>query len=240
MTKGMRDQVKDFNKPKEEAVPASWAIEVSGRPSKDKVEKEEAEEPTEDAICMVCFNGVSDDTNAILFCDGCNATIHQACYGVKEVPDGDFFCDRCRAVTEMVEDPTVPFTVYDCARGAMCCLCPLQHGGMKRTTDGRWCHLACASWTKDAIITDLDNMGPIDVTKVPVQAVVDENSRANRLLQRSGGDQGYDDMVPTRGAASGEVVTTGGSKNHPYKEAYVLQCAGRFLVPCCGGKKNTM
>ena len=46
MTKGMRDQVKDFNKPKEEAnESASWAIEVSGRPSKDKLEKEEAEEP---------------------------------------------------------------------------------------------------------------------------------------------------------------------------------------------------
>ena len=110
-------------------MPASWAIEVSGRPSKEKLEKEEEEEATEDAVCMVCFNGVSEDSNAIVFCDGCNATIHQACYGVKEVPEGDYFCDRCRAVTDMVENPAVPFTVYDCARGVMCCLCPLQHGG---------------------------------------------------------------------------------------------------------------
>ena len=49
---------------------------------------------------------------------------------------------------------------------------------------------------------------------------------------------GFEEMVPTK-AASGEVMTTGGSKNYPYKQACMFcNVLGGFLVPCCGGKKK--
>ena len=105
--------------------------------------------------------------------------------------------------------------------------------------DNRWpvVPLSVCILDEEAIITDMDNMGPIDVTKVPVQAVVDENSRANRLLARTGAE-GFEEMVPTK-AASGEVMTTGGSKNYPYKQACMFcNILGGYLVPCCGGKKK--
>lgn len=34
---------------------------------------------------MVCMDGRVDEANQIMYCDGCNAALHQACYGVHEV-----------------------------------------------------------------------------------------------------------------------------------------------------------
>jgi hypothetical protein len=45
--------------------------------------------------CNVCGDGTSDDLNQILFCDGCNVPIHQHCYGVDLIPEGEWFCQRC-------------------------------------------------------------------------------------------------------------------------------------------------
>ena len=98
----------------------------------------------------------------------------QACYGVSEIPDGDFFCDRCRAVQILADNKDEndednyfnPDTVRDVIK---CCFCPVYHGGYKATTDGRWIHLCCALWSQDSIIIDLNEMSPIDVSTVNVQ-----------------------------------------------------------------------
>lgn len=83
-----------------------------------------------------------------MFCDGCNAAIHQACYGVSEIPEGDFFCDRCRAIQLMGDEQEDDSFDHDNARDTIkCCLCPMYHGGIKPTTDGRWVHLCCAIWS---------------------------------------------------------------------------------------------
>ena len=169
--KGMRDQRPDFNKHADESLPASWTIKVDGRPKKEEAPEEPDEQ--EDAVCMVCFDGGSSDYNKILFCDGCNATLHQTCYGVPEIPDGDFFCDRCSAVQSLAIQ-TPDFSPEEAKDAVKCCLCPLYHGGLKPTTDGRWVHLCCALWSPPALILDLNEMSPIDLTAVPVQ-VPDED-----------------------------------------------------------------
>ncbi|KAJ1413194.1 PHD-zinc-finger like domain-containing protein, partial [Ochromonadaceae sp. CCMP2298] len=108
--------------------------------------------------CMVCFDGASVENNRILFCDGCNAALHQRCYGVRRIPDGDFLCDRCQYLQQ-----------EEAGGAPMCCLCPLKHGGLKPTTDGRWVHLCCALWSDHAVLLDLGEMGPVDVSRVRVQ-----------------------------------------------------------------------
>ena len=40
-----------------------------------------------------------------------------------------------------------------------CCLCPLYHGGLKPTTDGRWVHFCCALWANECTtIIDVNTM----------------------------------------------------------------------------------
>lgn len=167
MFRGMRDQQKDFNLQAPEVLPASWTIQVTGRPPAEVAADVDEAEPAEDAVCMCCFDGSSKDGNNIVFCDGCNAALHQACYGVSEVPEGDYFCDRCQEVKELAEDDD--FNVHEAKVAIMCCLCPMIHGGLKPTTDGRWVHLCCATWAQDSIIRDLTDMSPVDVSNVVVQ-----------------------------------------------------------------------
>jgi hypothetical protein len=110
IVKGIRDQKPDFNRLVEEQLPASWTIKVDGRPTPKSEEKLDEKDEQEDAVCMACFNGTSIDDNKILFCDGCNSSLHQVCYGVSEIPEGDFFCDRCRAVQSLATDDDVILT----------------------------------------------------------------------------------------------------------------------------------
>ena len=46
-------------------------------------------EGDEDALCAICCSGRSVDPNLIVFCERCDIAVHQQCYGVVEIPEGE-------------------------------------------------------------------------------------------------------------------------------------------------------
>ncbi|KAJ2720291.1 hypothetical protein GGI07_004698 [Coemansia sp. Benny D115] len=109
--------------------------------------------PAEDAACAVCGEEECDNANAIVFCDGCNLAVHQDCYGVPYIPEGQWLCRRCMLAP---------------AQDVACILCPQRGGAFKKTTANKWAHLLCALWIPEVGIANTVYMEPIDsVDQIP-------------------------------------------------------------------------
>lgn len=58
------------------------------------------EEEDETMACCVCFDSESNEMNPIVYCEKCNMSVHKACYGIPEVPDGASSShDPCLAIS---------------------------------------------------------------------------------------------------------------------------------------------
>ncbi|CAG9310895.1 unnamed protein product [Blepharisma stoltei] len=55
-----------------------------------KLQQIEDEFRNQEQVCYVC-----GEAGLIICCDGCPKVAHQACAGLDEIPDGDWFCSEC-------------------------------------------------------------------------------------------------------------------------------------------------
>ncbi|KNE98684.1 hypothetical protein PSTG_08053 [Puccinia striiformis f. sp. tritici PST-78] len=110
--------------------------------------------PVEDSRCAICEDGDTENSNAIVFCDGCNLAVHQDCYGVPYIPEGQWLCRKCTV------SPDRP----------ACELCPNSFGAFKQTSENRWAHLVCAIHIPETGVCNAMYMEPVDgVRCIPKQ-----------------------------------------------------------------------
>ncbi|KAI1752941.1 hypothetical protein F4782DRAFT_499185 [Xylaria castorea] len=123
---------------------SSSAAAVSGDPQPGE---------EQDSKCAICDDGDCENTNAIVFCDGCDLAVHQECYGVPFIPEGQWLCRKCQLIGRGV--PT-------------CIFCPNSDGAFKQTNSSKWAHLLCAMWIPEITLGNHTFMEPVmDVDKVP-------------------------------------------------------------------------
>ncbi|KAL3880908.1 hypothetical protein ACJMK2_033112 [Sinanodonta woodiana] len=119
---------------------------------KKKTEEGLGIEYDEDVVCEVCRSPDSEENNEMVFCDGCDICVHQACYGIQKVPEGSWLCRICALGIK----PT-------------CILCPKTGGAMKSTRSGtKWAHVSCAIWIPEVSIACVEKMEPVTkISQVP-------------------------------------------------------------------------
>ncbi|XP_065284722.1 protein AF-10 isoform X6 [Dermacentor albipictus] len=105
--------------------------------------------------CCVCSDERGWAENPLVYCDGqgCTVAVHQACYGIVQVPTGPWFCRKCESQER-------------CAR-VRCELCPSRDGALKRTDNGGWAHVVCALYIPEVRFGNVTTMEPIVLQLVP-------------------------------------------------------------------------
>eukprot|EP00820_Chromera_velia_P009881 Cvel_21481.t1-p1 / transcript=Cvel_21481.t1 / gene=Cvel_21481 / organism=Chromera_velia_CCMP2878 / gene_product=Protein Jade-3, putative / transcript_product=Protein Jade-3, putative / location=Cvel_scaffold2017:33276-34631(+) / protein_length=205 / sequence_SO=supercontig / SO=protein_coding / is_pseudo=false len=121
--------------------------------------------------CDVCYTYDQPEDDAVVICEGCDVAVHQTCYGVKEVPEGDWFCRYCEAQRKNAETAGERKCVF-CPRksGALLpFLDELQATGIKERSSFRrsgggaaegeetlWIHSSCANWCPEVFTTGME------------------------------------------------------------------------------------
>ena len=99
-----------------------------------------------DAVCDICNDGEVTPDNQILFCEACNVAVHQKCYGIERVPEGDYYCIACRyfdretmglAMARRTQLHGGEMKLAPSPLPIVCELCPRKQGAFIRTATPR-------------------------------------------------------------------------------------------------------
>lgn len=114
-----------------------------------------------DAVCSICLDGNITSENQILFCESCNVAVHQQCYGIGNVPSGDWYCEACKHFKrDIIKHEQTKSNCSIITPGIrqsfkppiVCELCPVKGGAFVQVQDEnlekarRWVHVVCAKW----------------------------------------------------------------------------------------------
>ena len=100
-----------------------------------------------DQKCAVCSDSDCGNSNAIVFCDGCDIAVHQECYGIAFIPEGQWLCRKC---------------MINKNRETQCMFCPSTTGAFKQLDNSKWSHVICGLWINELYFANPVYMEPIE------------------------------------------------------------------------------
>ncbi|XP_052398171.1 protein AF-10 isoform X4 [Carassius gibelio] len=189
--------------------------------------------------CCVCSDERGWAENPLVYCDGhgCNVAVHQACYGIVQVPTGPWFCRKCESQERAArvikgwrgrkpswQTPEEGGLSTTCNKEeedsrlsrslktlniVRCELCPHKDGALKRTDNGGWAHVVCALYIPEVEFANVSTMEPIVLQSVP-------HERYNKTCYICE-EQGRESK-----AASGACMTC---NKHGCRQAFHVTCA---------------
>ncbi|XP_026056781.1 protein AF-10 isoform X3 [Carassius auratus] len=189
--------------------------------------------------CCVCSDERGWAENPLVYCDGhgCNVAVHQACYGIVQVPTGPWFCRKCESQERAArvikgwrgrkpswQTPEEGRLSTTCKKEeedsrlsrslktlniVRCELCPHKDGALKRTDNGGWAHVVCALYIPEVEFANVSTMEPIVLQSVP-------HERYNKTCHLCE-EQGRESK-----AATGACMTC---NKHGCRQAFHVTCA---------------
>jgi hypothetical protein len=128
--------------------------------------------------CCICMHCDYEDGNTIVFCDLCNVGMHPECYGLREIPEGDYFCNLCASKTQ----------------GVSCYLCGRIKGAFKLVEKDIWAHSFCILLSEILMFKDyelMDSVGFIQAKQANMNKCCVCNSNGGELFKCTGCDEHY-------------------------------------------------
>ncbi|VDN01410.1 unnamed protein product [Thelazia callipaeda] len=139
--------------------------------------------------CCVCADENGWESNPLVYCDGpnCEVAVHQGCYGIVEVPEGEWYCAKCAEFIAHTQYNGNNNDVGEVRETPRCKLCPFGHGALKRTDDDdrnfigyiynevhstlvlEWAHVICALYIPEVRFGDVHSMDPVILSDVPLE-----------------------------------------------------------------------
>ncbi|XP_016350781.1 protein AF-10-like isoform X4 [Sinocyclocheilus anshuiensis] len=189
--------------------------------------------------CCVCSDERGWAENPLVYCDGhgCNVAVHQACYGIVQVPTGPWFCRKCESQERAArvikgwrgrkpswQTPEEGGLSTTCNKEdedsrlsrslktlniVRCELCPHKDGALKRTDNGGWAHVVCALYIPEVEFANVSTMEPIVLQSVPHERY----SKTCYICEEQGRESK---------AASGACMTC---NKHGCRQAFHVTCA---------------
>ncbi|KAK6741597.1 hypothetical protein RB195_009454 [Necator americanus] len=99
--------------------------------------------------------------------------VHQGCYGIQEVPEGEWLCAKCHVAANSYTNGEVkrngPLSNGVGHIEARCELCPFGYGALKRTEQKGWAHVICALYIPEVRFGDVHSMDPVILSDVPME-----------------------------------------------------------------------
>ncbi|VDK76361.1 unnamed protein product [Litomosoides sigmodontis] len=91
------------------------------------------------------------------------------CYGIVEVPEGEWYCAKCADFIAHSQYNGNSGDVGEVRETPRCKLCPFGHGALKRTDNDEWAHVICALYIPEVRFGDVHSMDPVILNDVPLE-----------------------------------------------------------------------